>query len=716
VRKVLLGVKGVRSATVNVATARAVVVCEREGVSVDVLRRVVREIGYELVETGEERGALGGKWGWPGLRLWVAWGMAVGLMVLSMTGLSHWRWAGWLEGVLATVALVGCGGGFFREAWRLGRRGLTNMSTLVALSTGVAYGFSWWVWLFPGVLMERGVSTGLYFETVGGLIAFVLTGKWLEEGAKRRASGAIGRLMGLRPRMATVMGVDGRWSVVATEQVRVGDVVWVRAGERVPMDGVVTEGHSFVDESMMSGEPVAVEKMQGEGVLAGTVNGAGSFWFRVTRVEGESLLMRIVGMMEEALLGKAPMQRLVDRVSGGFVPVVGAIAVLAAGAWMVFGGEEGVVRGVLALVTVLIIACPCALGLATPTAMLVGMGKGAEEGILLRNMECMEVLRGVDTVVLDKTGTLTRGAARVMEMRWLVEETEGLAAVLAGMERASGHPLAGAIVEVLGVSEVGMLPAVEVLPGRGVRALVEGVMYYVGHGGLMKSVLGAGSLEGVQAWVREREAEGRTVVMFGTEGTLLAVFAVADEVKAGSAECVRELQAMGLAVVMATGDREGAARAVAREVGIESVVAGALPEDKLMLIRGLQAEGRKVAMVGDGMNDGAALALADVSVAMGAGSDVAMEVADMTIVSGDLRKIGTAIRLSGDTVAVLRQNLFWALVYNVIGIPLAAGVLYPWTGFLLSPMVAGAAMALSSVSVVMNSLRFNGGLWGRRRK
>ena len=713
VQKVLQKQPGVISASVNFATQTAYIEYDKALTGAMELRKAVREAGYDLVvapenEDGDKLSEQAAKRHYRLLKRQTVTALilSAGLIVLSMTPLANFPWAGYAEGILATLVLSVCGRSFFIDAYRQARHRRMNMNTLVALSTATAYAFSLFGLLYPRFWAGRGIHAGLYFETAGVLIAFILIGKLLEEKAKRKTSDSIKKLAGLQSKTATVVRPDGSAAEIDIRDIGVHDIVWVKAGEKIPVDGVVTGGYSFVDESTITGEPVPVEKNAGQCVFAGTVNQHGSFKFRVTKPGNETLLAQIIRMVSEAQGTKAPVQKTVDKITGIFVPAIVAIATLSALLWMLFGGGGAPVHAFLAFVTVLIIACPCALGLATPTAIVVGMGKGAGQGILIKDMDSLETLRKVDTVVMDKTGTVTRGIPEVTNMKWLVPETEEFYRILYCMEKSSGHPLAKAITGV--IPYAANLPdsfAVEILPGKGVKATIGDTDFYAGNTRLFTA---AGNNDEVREWITAKEEESHTVVLFGTETQIMAMFAVSDEIKPFARQSIEQLQAAGIEIVMATGDSETAARTVARRAGIKEFIAQALPEDKLRLVKTKRQEGKTVAMVGDGINDSAALAQADVSIAMGKGSDIAVATAGVTIVSGDLRKIAAAIRLSRNTVATIRQNLFWAFIYNLIGIPLAAGALYPFTGFLLNPMIAGAAMALSSVSVVLNSLRFNG--------
>ena len=477
----------------------------------------------------------------------------------------------------------------------------------------------------------------------------------------------------------------------------------VRPGEKIAVDGTVTTGHSFVDESMISGEPIPVEKALNSKVFAGTINQKGSFQFKADKVGGDTLLAQIIKMVKEAQGSKAPVQRLVDKISGVFVPIVIAIAVLSLIVWIIFGGASGFTQGLLAMVTVLVIACPCALGLATPTAIMVGVGKAAEHGILIKDAESLELSKKINAVVLDKTGTITQGRPEVTDIIWLNNDTTN-ADALASIERLSEHPLAEAVVKYLQRKVYLPVHHFESITGFGAKAILNDTLFFVGNLKLMRSNnvdIDGSFFNQTNKWLRD----AKTVIYFADEKNVLAVIAIADIIKKSSIQAVKELQQANVMVYMLTGDSEATAKAIAEQVGIKNYRAEVLPADKVAFVKELQQQGRIVAMVGDGINDAGALAQADVGIAMGKGSDIAIDVAKVTIISSDLSKIPQAIKLSKLTIAAVKQNLFWAFIYNVIGIPIAAGLLYPFTGFLLNPMIAGAAMALSSVSVVGNSLR-----------
>lgn len=612
---------------------------------------------------------------------------------------------------LSTPIVFWLGRGFFSSAWKQLRHGSANMDTLVAISTGTAYLFSLFNMLFPAFWLSRGIHPHVYFEAASVIIAFILLGRLLEEKAKGNTSTAIKKLMGLQPKTVTVVGNEER--IVPIEQIRPGDIILVKPGERIAVDGIVTEGSSYVDESMLSGEPVAVSKQKDAKVFAGTINQKGSFRFRAEKVGTDTLLAKIIHMVQDAQGSKAPVQQLVDKIAGIFVPTIIGIAVLAFIVWMMLDGTGGFTHGLLAFVTVVIIACPCALGLATPTAIMVGIGKGAERGILIKDAESLEIAQKVNTVVLDKTGTVTEGKPVVSKLVWNTPTTtpnpsisskDVLPDIFYSLEKLSEHPLADAVVNHLKESaSIDDIQDFETITGKGVKGRTQGRIYFAGNLKLLEENRIAIS-RSLREEATRLTAKAQTVIWFADEENALAIAGITDRIKETSIRAVDELRAAGIEVHMLTGDNEATAREIARKAGIAHYQASVLPQDKAAFISRLQAEGRKVAMVGDGINDSAALAQADLSIAMGGGSDIAMDVAKMTIISSDLTKIPEALRLSRLTVRTIRQNLFWAFIYNIVGVPIAAGILYPINGFLLNPMIAGAAMAFSSVSVVSNSL------------
>jgi len=615
----------------------------------------------------------------------------------------------WAQLALSAPVVLWGGWPFFvRGAQSLVSRHL-NMFTLIALGTGAAFGYSVFALLFPDALphaMRHGGTPAVYFEAAAVITTLVLLGQVLELRARSATSGAIRALLGLQPKTARRLRADGRDEDIPLAQVAVGDRLRVRPGERVPVDGVVLEGRSAVDEAMVTGEPIPVEKEAGSHLTGGTVNGTGSFVMRADRVGADTLLAQIVRMVAEAQRSRAPIQRLADLVSAWFVPAVVVVAVLTALAWGLLGPEPRLAYALVNAVAVLIIACPCALGLATPMSIMVAVGRGAMAGVLVKSAEAFETLERVDTLLVDKTGTLTEGKPRLVSLVAAdgMSETEGLA-LAAGLERGSEHPLAAAVLA--GAAARGVEPAaVEAfrsLTGRGVIGAAGGRRVALGNARLLEELgIEAGPLGKRAEVLRE---DGQTVVFLIAGDAVTALLGVADPVKASTPRAIADLQAAGLRVVMVTGDSAATARAVARALALDDVIAEVLPEQKAEVVRRFKAMGRIVAMAGDGVNDAPALAAADVGIAMGTGTDVAMESAGVTLVQGDLGGIVRARRLSRATMLNIRQNLAWAFIYNVLGVPVAAGVLYPLAGLLLSPMLASAAMSGSSVSVIANALR-----------
>ena len=636
--------------------------------------------------------------------------IAMGGMVPGFHGLLSHRVSGWLEFALSTPVVLWAGWPFFVRGWQslLNRR--PNMFTLIALGTGVAYVYSVVAVLLPGVFPDsfRGSDgqVGLYFEAAAVIVTLVLMGQVLELRARSKTGEAIKSLLGLAPRTARRLTPCGHERDVALDQLKVGDKLRVRPGEKIPVDGVVLEGASNIDESMISGEPVPVAKAPGDRVTGATVNGTGGLVIEAQRVGAETMLAQIVAMVAEAQRSRAPVQKLVDSVAAWFVPLVVIAAIITFFAWAVLGPEPAMAYATINAVAVLIIACPCALGLATPMSIMVASGKGAQIGVLFRNAATIEALRRVDTVVIDKTGTLTEGRPRVASVAAVEEFTEQeVLRLAAALEKASEHPLAGAVVEAAGQSG-GNLPEAgqfQSHTGKGVTGIVEGRKVAVGNAVLLQA-LGLRDDE-FPGRARKLQEEGHTVMYVVVDERPAGLIAVIDPVRDTSLQAVRGLHKEGIRVVMLTGDSESTARAVARQLGLDEVMAGVLPGEKADRVRALQKQGHRVAMAGDGINDAPALASADVGIAMGTGTDVAIESAGVTLMGGDPEGIVRAIRLSRATMRNIRQNLFFAFAYNSIGVPVAAGVLYPWLGILLSPMIAAAAMSFSSVSVITNALR-----------
>jgi P-type Cu+ transporter len=728
IEKALGKVPGVREASVNLTTGKARVAFDPAVASVDQLRAAVEKAGYTAgtppamstmpqltnvdgrtqaatpVEAHErerqrELDDLQRRW-------MVSLVAGLGMMALMFLplGIDMTLLAPVLL-IVATIVQIWAGGIFYRAAWAAAKHGSVNMNTLVAVGTSCAYGYSAFVTLWPALAARWGFPYHLYYESAVIIIALILMGRWLEARAKKRTSAAIQALMGLQAKTARVIR-HGAEQDIPIEAVHVGDLVRVRPGEKVPVDGFIREGHSTLDESMLTGESLPVEKNAGDTVIGATLNKTGSFILEATKVGQDTTLAQIVRLVEEAQGSKAPMQRLADTISGYFVPVVLVLAALTFVGWLLFGPPPALTMALTAAISVLIIACPCALGLATPTAIMVGTGKAAEYGILIRGGEALEQARRIDTIVLDKTGTLTRGKPAVTQVIAASGIAEpDLLRLAAAVEVGSEHPLGEAIVERAHELKLNLpkVDAFEALPGKGVRAQVDGREVVLGNGSLMAQ---AGvRLNGLEVYATELAHRGVTPMYVAIDGHSAGLIAVADTLKPESGEAVAQLKALGLEVWMLTGDNRETAEAIACQVGIDRVIAEVLPEQKAAKIQALQAQGRVVAMVGDGINDAPALAQANLGIAIGSGTDVAMAASDVTLVGGDLRHIVTALALSRQTVGVIKQGLFWAFAYNVCLIPVAMGALYPVFGVLLDPVLAAAAMAMSSVSVVTNALR-----------
>lgn len=698
---------GVLAASVNFATSNLSVEYLPNMTNASSLQKIVQSSGYDLLvedetkqqETLEAIHAQKFK----ALKNKTIWAIILSLpvVVIGMFFMDM-PYANPIMFAFSTPVLIWLGKDFFINAWKQAKHRSANMDTLVALSTGIAYLFSVFNMLFPEFWHNRGLHAHVYFEAAAVIIAFILLGKLLEEKAKGNTSSAIKKLMGLQPKTVIIIQADGTEKQTAIDDVNAGDIILVKPGEKIAVDGIVTSGTSYVDESMLSGEPVPVMKKENEKVFAGTINQKGSFQFKAVKVGKETMLSQIIKMVQDAQGSKAPVQKLVDKIAGIFVPVVMGIAVLTFIIWLVLGGDNGIVQGLLAAVTVLVIACPCALGLATPTAIMVGVGKGAEKGILIKDAESLELAKKVNAIILDKTGTITEGRPEVTGIQWLNDDDRAKD-ILLSIEKQSEHPLAEAVVKHLDGVQPTTLSLFDSITGKGAKADYNNETYFVGN----KKLLAENNITIAEVLLQQAVEWGnqsKTVVWFASSKEALAVIAIADKIKETSVQAIREMQEMGIDLYMLTGDNEATAKAIAQQTGIKHYKAEVLPQHKADFVKELQQQGKVVAMVGDGINDSTALATADVSIAMGKGSDIAMDVAKMTIISSDLTKIPLAMRLSKQTVATIKQNLFWAFIYNLIGIPIAAGILYPINGFLLNPMIAGAAMALSSVSVVSNSL------------
>ena len=710
VESILATVPGVYSASVNFAGSFVVVEYEKNTTE-GALQNALQSIGYSLiidVEDSSEAQQQQQQRQYLEARERTIWSavLTLPIVVLSMFFMD-WGPGKWISLALSIPVLFWFGRHFFINALRQAKHRKVNMDTLVALSTGIAFAFSLFNTLFPEFWRSQGIHPHVYYEAAAVIITFISLGKLLEEKAKSNTSSSIKKLMGLQPKTLIAI-IDGEEVEMPIASVQAGQLIVVRPGEKVPVDGEVLEGNSFVDESMITGEPVPVEKGKGEKVFAGTINQKGSFRFTAHKVGGETLLSQIIKMVQEAQGSKAPVQKLVDKIAGIFVPVVMGISLLTFITWMAIGSDNAFTHALLTSVTVLVIACPCALGLATPTAVIVGIGKGAEHNILIKDAESLEMAHRVNVVVLDKTGTITEGHPVVSDVIWLDENrAEELSSILLAIELQSEHPLAEAVVKKL--KEEHARPAkingFQSITGKGVRAEgTDGRTYFAGNHKLITEHSISTSAE-LEQKAQKLQAQAKTVIFFSDEKEVLALAAITDKVKATSPTATAALKNQGIEVHMLTGDNRQTAAVVARQVGIQHFIAEVLPSDKAEYVKQLQAQGKVVAMVGDGINDSHALAQADVSIAMGKGSDIALDTAKMALITSDLQSIPKALKLSKKTVLGIRQNLFWAFIYNIIGIPVAAGVLFPFNGFLLDPMIAGAAMAFSSVSVVANSLR-----------
>lgn len=712
--------KGVLHAEVNYGTGDLIVEYSAEITDVEKLQKAVQDTGFDLLleEEAKQQETLDQihEQQYKKLKFKTTWAIILSFPVF-IYGMffMHAPYANEIMWFFATPVVLWLGQDFFTNAWKQAKHKQANMDTLVALSTGIAYTFSVFNMVYPQFWERRGLEAHVYFEAAAVIIAFILLGRMLEEKAKGNTSTAIKKLMGLQPKTVTLIQSDGSEKITSIEEVQVSDVILVKPGEKIAVDGKVIKGSSYVDESMLSGEPLPVLKEKNEKVFAGTINQKGSFQYTALKVGKETLLAQIIKMVKDAQGSKAPVQKLVDKIAGVFVPVVIGIAILTFILWNILGGDNGLVHGLLSAITVLVIACPCALGLATPTAIMVGVGKGAEQGILIKNAESLELAKKVDAIILDKTGTITQGNPEVTAVKWL-NSNPVAQVILTEIERQSEHPLADAVVKYYSSSDNFLevqsdVTADEIklenfnsITGKGAKADYNGVAYFVGNKKLMVENNIEISTE-LNQQATDWSNKAQTVIWFSDSKQALAVLAIADQIKETSVAAIQEMQQMGIELYMLTGDNEATAKAIAEQTGISNFKAEVLPKEKADFVKKLQAEGKTVVMVGDGINDSTALATADVSIAMGKGADIAMDVAKMTIISSDLTKIPIAIKLSKQTVATIKQNLFWAFIYNVIGIPIAAGILYPVNGFLLNPMIAGAAMALSSVSVVSNSLR-----------
>lgn len=703
VESMLSNQPGVDKVAVNFANNTANITFEKDTTSLSKLKEVVQSIGYDLMidesenatekleETIQYKTTLLKK------KTIGAAFFCIPLLLLSMVPQwMDWQYSNYAQFVLTTPFLFYFGSQFFTDAWTQTLHKSANMNTLVAVSTGVAYLFSTVVTFFPDWMAHGSSHAHVYFESVGVVITFILLGRLLEEKAKKNTSSAIQKLMGLQPKQVTVI-LDNQETIKDIAAIQPGDIILAKPGEKIAVDGTLIAGESYVDESMLTGEPIAIHKKENTKVFAGTINQKGSFTYKAEKIGESTFLAQIIKTVQEAQGSKAPIQKLVDKIAGIFVPIVIIAALVAFACWMFLGKDMALTHAVIAFVTVLIIACPCALGLATPTAIMVGMGKGAENGILIKDADALDKAHLVNTIVLDKTGTITEGKPTVHSIEWQVDPTQELKGILFSLEKKSEHPLANAITDFLKndaniISDI----HIESITGKGIQAQYKQTTYYIGSRNFVKEIVGD--------IVKNENMQTATEVFFFNAQKVLATITIQDKIKPNAKDVIAKLGQLGIEIHLLTGDGEKTAQYVANEMGIGNYKAEVLPNDKNQYIKALQQQGKIVGMVGDGINDSAALAQADIGIAMGLGSDIAMDAAPVTITNSNLEKLVQLINLSRLTSKTIKQNLFWAFVYNVIGIPVAAGILYPINGFLLNPMIAGACMALSSVSVISNSL------------
>jgi Cu2+-exporting ATPase len=699
---------GVNKADINYANSTLSIEFASEITSIQDIQKTVKSIGYDLLtdinntENDRYEKILREKFTKLKINTIGAVILTIPVVILGMIFMDM-PYSDFISWVLTTPVLLWFGKDFFINAYKQAKHLTTSMDTLVAMSTGTAYLYSVFNTVFPEYLEGYGLHSHVYFEASSVIISFILIGKLLEEKAKGNTSSAIKKLIGLQAKTAILIDDFGNHKEIRIEEVKVGNILLVKPGVKIPVDGQVVGGSSYVDESMMTGEPSPVLKSAKDWLYAGTINQKGSLKFRAKKVGKDTMLAHIIKSVQEAQGSKAPVQRLVDKIAEIFVPVIIIISIITFFVWMFFGGDYGLSRGMAAMVTVLIIACPCALGLATPTAIIVGIGKAAEKGILIKNAESLESAVKADTIVLDKTGTLTEGKPEIVEI-FSKKNDESKLLILYSIEKLSEHPLAVAFANYFKHNQTVKIDEFVSITGKGVTAMVGNERYFAGSELLLKENKIPIDKD-YSKIAAEWSNESRSIIWFADTSGVHAIIAVEDKIKSSTTEALAKLSDMGLEIYMLTGDNEATAKSIARKADITHYKSGVQPNEKADFIKELQADGKYVIMVGDGINDSTALAQADMSIAMGKGSDIAMDVAQMTIISSDLLQIPLALNISKQTLTTIKQNLFWAFIYNIIGVPIAAGVLYPFTGFMLNPMIAGAAMALSSVSVVTNSLR-----------
>jgi len=704
--------EGVQQVSVNYADNSVAIEFDQLVVSVKTLQQKAKEIGYNIIvsEAGGDSQSFEviekQRINLLKSKLIFSTFFSLPVFLIAMFFMGKLPYENWIMMTLSIPVLFWGGSEFFVIAWKKLKHFSANMDTLVALSTGTAFTFSVFNTFFPHYLMTDSKMPHVYYESAVIIITLILLGRYLEERAKLKTSSAIRQLMGLNPKEVTAIR-KGEEMIISVDHIVHGELIVVKPGDKIAVDGKVMRGESYIDESMISGEPIPVFKTKGDLVFSGTMNQRGALRIIATKVGSETLLSQIIKLVEQAQASKPAIQKLADKIAGVFVPIVIGIAIITFVIWYAFGPAPSTTYAILTLVTVLIIACPCALGLATPTAIMVGIGKGAEQGILIKDAQSLETAFKVDTLVLDKTGTITEGKPKVTDIVWAGGvRYEQLENILLAMESQSEHPIAEAIVSHLKTNNLTTthIDAFENFPGLGAKGEIGGIVYRAGN----EKFMSANRIhipENISRSVSAMTADAKTVVYFSAGNTIEAVIAVADRLKENAISALRQIQEMGIEVHILTGDNEQTAKVIAKKTGVEHYRSNVMPAGKGNFVKQLQEEGRIVAMAGDGINDSHALAQADVGIAMGSGTDIAMESAGITLMHSDLKQIAKAIMLSKATMRTVRQNLFWAFIYNIVAIPVAAGVLYPAFGFLLNPMIAGAAMSMSSISVVTNSLR-----------
>jgi len=703
---------GILNVLVNYPNQSIEVVYNADKVSIETIQQKAKEIGYEILigkqsdvkkifEEKEEKRLqkLESKLIFSAI-------FSIPVFVISMFFMGKIPYENWLMMLLSLPVLFWSGSEFFVIAWKKLKHFSSNMDTLVALSTGVAFTFSLFNTVYPHYFLSKGVTPHVYYESAVVIITLILLGRFFEERAKSKTSSAIKKLIGLKPKQVVAIR-NGEEQTIFYDEIMKGELIVLKPGDKVPVDGKVKKGASFIDESMISGEPIPVSKTKGDEVFAGTINQKGGLRIIAKKVGNETLLSQIIKLVEQAQASKPAIQKLADKIASIFVPIVIGISIVSFIIWYFFGPDPAFSHAILILITVLIIACPCALGLATPTALMVGIGKGAQQGILIKDAQSLETAYKIDTLILDKTGTITEGKPKVTNIVWGNNSNkEQLSSVLLAIESQSEHPIAEAIVVYLKEESVPIIQtsSFESVTGMGAKSEVNGVIYSAGNEKLMKEN-NITIPDNLFQTAQNLKSEAKTVVYFSKNNNVEAIIAVADQVKENASEAILKIKQMGIAIYMLTGDNEETASVIAKKVGIKHFKANVMPADKGNFVKELQQQGKVVAMAGDGINDSHALAQSNVGIAMGSGTDIAIESASITLMNSDLKQISKAIQLSKATMQTIKQNLFWAFIYNVIAIPIAAGVLYPMFGFLLNPMIAGAAMSMSSISVLTNSLR-----------